>query len=83
MSRLKTGKTGETLIRVKYAEDCEVYDAAGEPTTLPEPWRKHWANAVVTVKGVYASTLGLGLLAECTHLQLKEAEAKPKVNPFR
>jgi hypothetical protein len=82
MSRLKTGKTGETLIRVKFAEDCEVYDEAGEPTTLPEPWRKHAANAVVTVKGVYASTLGRGLLAECTHLQLKPTEERPKVNPF-
>jgi hypothetical protein len=83
MSRLKAGKGGEELLRVKFPDDCEIYDESGEPTKLPQPWRKHAANAVVTVKGVYASALGRGLLAECSHLQLKPLEERPKANPFK
>jgi hypothetical protein len=81
ISRVKRGR--DDLIRVKFPDDCEIFDADGEPMKLPQPWRKHAANAVITVKGVYASALGRGLLAECSHLQLKPMEASPKANPFR
>jgi hypothetical protein len=80
-SRIKYGKTGEPILRVKYG-DCDVFDADGQPSKLPDPWRKQTANAVVRVTGVYKSGVGRGLLMECTHLQLKDVEAKPKVNPF-
>jgi hypothetical protein len=80
-SRIKYGKTGEPILRVKYG-DCDVFDEHGQPSKLPDPWRKQTANAVVRVTGVYKSGVGRGLLMECTHLQLKDVEAKPKVNPF-
>jgi hypothetical protein len=71
------------LLRLKFPSECRVFDANGEPCALPDPWVRQKANAMVVIKGVYASAVGRGLIIEASHLQLApDDDAPEETNPF-
>ncbi len=53
-----------------------VLDAKQERTSLPDPWRRVKANALVAIKGMYQQARGAGLLLECSAIQLGPEEAE-------
>ena len=75
-SAVKPASSYPASLRVKFREPLIVGEDR-KPTTLPEPWRRLEANALIRVKGVYsAARTGCGLMLEVEQMQIRPDESQ-------
>ena len=75
-SAVKPASAYPATLRVKYRDPLIVGEDR-KTTSLPEPWRRLEANALILVKGVYmAARTGCGLMLEVVQMQIRPDESQ-------